>query len=136
MADDCSHRTARSGRWMCVSNNHQNLKVFLLADSLVPRVYRWSTQLPADERFGLTSQIRRASVSVATNIVEGCARSSLPDYMRFLVIALGSSSETGYLVGLSSRLDFPIEASPSIVDGYDHVTRCLQSMITQLEQKL
>jgi four helix bundle protein len=87
-----------------MSRNHEKLRVFQVADSLALRVYRHTTSFPAAERFGLQSQLRRAAVSVATNIVEGCARRSRADYGRFIDIALGSATETDYLLDLSRRL--------------------------------
>ena len=82
-----------------MSRNHEKLRVFQLADTLALTVYRHTACFPATERYGLQSQLRRAAISVATNIVEGCARRSRADYARFLDIALGSATETDYLLG-------------------------------------
>jgi len=84
--------------------DHTQLKVFALADKLALAVYRASSQFPHNEQYGLQSQIRRAAVSIAANIVEGCARYSEADYIRFLNIAYGSARELQYELSLCERL--------------------------------
>jgi len=82
------------------------LKVWQRSHALVLDVYRLTSNFPADERFGLTSQLRRAAASVPTNIAEGAKRTGRQDYARFLNIAQGSLSETEYLVFLSRDLGY------------------------------
>jgi len=86
--------------------DHTKLKAFELADEVALLVYRMTTGFPKEEQYGLTSQIRRAAVSVPSNIVEGCARDSQADYLRFLTIAFGSLRELRYQLGLSNRLEY------------------------------
>jgi len=117
-----------------MSRDHRQLRVFELADELVVEAYAWTRQLPADERFGLTAQIRRASVSAPTNIVEGCARRSTRDYLHFVGIALGSASEVRYLITLARRL-WPLSDDGSRLEGrYDELVRALQRLVDSLRE--
>ena len=86
--------------------DHTKLKAFQAADQLAVLVYQATRSFPREELFGLTSQMRRAAVSVPSNIVEGCARNGEADYLRFLDTALGSLRELTYQVSLSHRLGF------------------------------
>jgi four helix bundle protein len=86
--------------------------VFKLADELVLEVYAESRRFPTDERFGLQSQLRRAAVSTAANIVEGCPRRKEGEYLQFLNVATGSAAEAEYLVRVAFRLGIlPREAN-------------------------
>lgn len=116
-----------------MSRNHEKLSVFQKSDELAVLVYRLTTKFPADERFELRSQIRRAAVSTPTNIVEGCARSGERDYLRFLDIALGSANELSYLLHLSERLGLlnPTE-SEDCRNCAEAVVRMLQNLIKSL----
>ena len=86
--------------------NHTKLRAFQLADQVALVVYQETRYFPKEEMFGLTSQLRRASVSIASNIVEGSASFSAPDYIHFLDTANGSAREVEYQVGLALRLGF------------------------------
>lgn len=84
--------------------DHTKLRAFELADEVAIMTYRVTQRFPKEEIYGLTSQMRRAAVSVPSNIVEGCTRESQPEYVRFLEIAFGSLRELHYQFGLAQRL--------------------------------
>lgn len=86
--------------------DHKKLDAFKLADELALLIYRITASFPKEEMYGLTSQMRRASVSVPSNIVEGCARESQTEYLRFLEIAFSSLRELSYQFDLACRLEF------------------------------
>lgn len=86
--------------------DHTKLRAFQLADELVLLVYQATMTFPKHEQFGLTNQMRRCAVSIASNIVEGCARSTQADYLRFLDMAYGSARELTYQASIAVRLEY------------------------------
>jgi four helix bundle protein len=97
-------------------------------------VYRVTAHFPDEERFGLRSQLRRAAVSAASNIVEGSARRTTREYVNFLNIANGSTVEGQYLVDVAGRLNLlPAPMTSQLLGRFAEVTRGLQRMITSLE---
>ena len=84
----------------------RNLKVWQKAHSLTLDVYRNTRGFPADEKFGLTNQLRRSCASVPANLAEGCAREGDSDFARFVNIAAGSASETDYHLLLARDLEY------------------------------
>ncbi len=90
--------------------DHTKLRAFELADELAVAIYKVTRSFPKEEIYGVTSQMRRAAVSVPSNIVEGCTRASEAEYLRFLEVAFGSLRELHYQFGLSQRLGYPKEA--------------------------
>ena len=86
--------------------DYRKVKVWGKAHILVKDVYRATSRFPKDELFGMTSQLRRASSSIPTNIAEGCGRGSDADFRRFLQIAFGSANEVEYLIFLSYELNY------------------------------
>lgn len=86
--------------------DHTKLTAFKLADELAVYTYKFTANFPKEEIYGLSSQMRRAAVSVSSNIVEGCARESQADYLRFLVMAFGSLRELHYQFTLAVKMGF------------------------------
>ena len=96
--------------------DHTKLRAFEMADEVALLVYQVTAGFPKKEMYGLTSQMRRAAVSVPSNIVEGCARMSQADYLRFLHMAFGSLRELHYELGLSKRLGFLCKQDSSLIE--------------------
>jgi four helix bundle protein len=96
--------------------DHTKLRAFEMADEVALLAYQVTAGFPKEELYGLTSQIRRAAVSVPSNIVEGCARDSQVDYLRFLTMAFGSLRELHYQIGLSKRLGFLSSQSSALIE--------------------
>lgn len=86
--------------------SYKNLKVWQKADELALTVYKLTKTFPGEEVYGVTSQLRRAALSVPTNIVEGYSRNGDKELARFLSIAIGSLAETEYLIEFSAKLGY------------------------------
>ena len=96
------------------------------AHGLTVQVYKETGAFPSQEKFGLTSQLRRSASSVAANIVEGSARSTKKDYLRFLHIAWGSLKETEYFLLLSHDLGYVTN------DKYSELTELVNGVFAPL----
>ena len=84
---------------------HKDLDVYNLSIELVKIIYNLTKNFPKEELFGLISQIRRAAVSIPSNIAEGSARNHSKEFKQFLYIALGSASELDTLILISNKLE-------------------------------
>lgn len=104
----------------------RSLKVWEKAHPLALEVYRATRTFPDDERFGLTSQLRRAAVSIPANIAEGCGRAGGAELGRFLAIAMGSASEVEYHLFLARDLGY--------LSSADHDR--LSAAVTEVKQML
>jgi four helix bundle protein len=111
-----------------------DLKVWQRAHALVLEIYRISAGFPPDERFGVTAQLRRAVVSINTNIAEGSRRQGQQEYSRFLNIAQGSAAETEYLLILSRDLDYLSPAAyERLITDLDEVARMLHGLRARVD---
>jgi len=111
----------------------RKLNIWRKAHELAIEVYRATAPFPRDEIYGLTSQIRRASVSIPANIAEGCGRRGDAEFGRFLQIAMGSASELEYHCLLARELGFLKERDSTAIN--DHIGE-VKRMITVLIQKV
>lgn len=91
---------------MSKAKKFEDLVVWQKAHRLVIRIYKLSQEFPRDELFGLTSQLRRAAVSIPANIVEGLKRATIPEKLRYFNIAQGSLEEVRYYIILAHDLEY------------------------------
>ena len=114
--------------------NFRDVKAWAKAHALTLLVYRETERFPSAERFGLTSQMRRAAASIPANIAEGCGRVSDADFARFLQISFGSASELEYFTLLARDLRFCSDtAHDEIIAGVQEVKRMLAAFIDRLK---
>ena len=110
------------------SQSYRDLIAWEKAMDLVIRVYRVTGDLPDEERFGLTAQMRRCAVSIPSNIAEGWGRGDNQDFTRFLTIARGSLLELSTQIDICQRLGYSGAWEP-LLDGADEVRRILHGLI-------
>lgn len=109
-------RDRESRRAKTVEKPHKKLDVWKLSMELTREVYRLTADYPTEERFGLVSQMRRAAVSIPSNLAEGAARSSQNEFRNFLSIARGSLSELDTQLDLSQNLGFTTSQAREKID--------------------
>ena len=116
--------------------NYRDLKVWQKSYRLCLDLYRITKIFPKEERYGLTSQIRRSAVSIPSNIAEGYGRKTTADYLRSLYIAYGSVCELETQVLLSGDLNYVNkEYLKALKDDTEEVERMLKALIKSLEKK-
>jgi four helix bundle protein len=122
-----------------MSRDYRNMKVFTVGDALALRTYVLTRKLPTEERYGLSSQIRRSAVSVPTNIVEGSTRGER-EFLRYINIAFGSANETRYLLSIIRRcLDLNVDTHSeceTLESEYDLLLRMLGALVRTIETDL
>ncbi|MEL6329228.1 MAG: four helix bundle protein [Planctomycetota bacterium] len=116
--------------------SYRDLVAWQRAMALVELVYRCSSSFPADERFGLVSQIRRSAVSIPSNIAEGYGRGSAQDYQRFLRVARGSLFEVETQVIIAERLGYLTgDAAAGVREQIDSAAKVLSGLIRSLADR-
>lgn len=109
-------------------NSYRDLKAWQKGMSLAEEVYAATARLPDEERFGLVSQMRRAAVSIPSNVAEGWGRGPTRDFARYLAIARGSTFEISTQAELCQRLRLPGDWA-AILDRTDEVGRIVQGLL-------
>jgi len=117
--------------------SYQDLIVWQRGMDLTEEIYRLTETMPQTERYGLISQMQRASVSIPANIAEGWGRQSTGDYIRFLRIAQGSAAELETELLLAQRLELvKPEATDQAMATLTEVRKMVRSMISTLQRKV
>lgn len=115
----------------------RKLQVAVRARQLVIAVYQATGTFPSTERYGLAAQMRRAAVSIASNIAEGTGRAGARELLHFLYIALGSATELAIQVDLAIALGFVDDLDgATLVDRTNHVQRMLNRLTASMRGKL
>lgn len=110
--------------------SYEDLEIYKESYKLALEIYTITKKFPKDELYGLTSQIRRASISITLNIVEGYGRLSKEDFKRFLKISLGSTNETNTLIKFSKDLNYIDEKQyTDMKKRYEILSKMIYSMI-------
>ena len=119
------------------TKSYRELIVWQKAHSFVLNVYSFSEKFPKGEMFGLTSQFRRAAISIAANIAEGYAKKSLSDKVRFFNISQGSLEECSYYIVLSKDLNYITEEqSVALEKLLGETERILNTYITKIQSSI
>jgi four helix bundle protein len=135
MKQDSGSRIQDSGKVTNIKS-YRDLEVWQKSMTLVKRVYKLTKTFPKDEMFGLTSQLKRAAVSVPSNIAEGKSRRTTNEYLRFLDIAYGSVAEVETQLLIACELEYVTDKKIKLLlDDYAEIGRMLNGLITSLEQR-
>lgn len=118
-------------------NTYKDLIVWQKAVALVTSIYALTKSFPQEEKFGIVSQLNRASVSIPSNIAEGWGRESSKNYLQFLKITRGSVMETETLLVISKNLNDINDSQYSIItQEIEEVSKILQGLINSIQQKI
>jgi four helix bundle protein len=115
-------------------NSYRDLLIWQKSMNLVTEIYKATSAFPREEIYGITSQIRRSSVSIPSNIAEGYGRSSTGDYKRFLHISLGSLYELQTQIEISNRLSYiDVDSYTKLGSASNELERMMNSLISKIK---
>lgn len=118
-------------------NNYKDLLVWQKAMNLVVEVYKTTKMLPKEEAFGISDQMRRAAVSIPSNIAEGYGRQTPKSYAQFLTVARGSAYELETQLLLCQKIHhISSEITKTLIATISEITKMLTSLINKLHQQL
>ena len=118
-----------------VIRSYKDLEIWRKAIQLIRKVYIITKTFPKEETYGLMNQMRRAAISIASNIAEGKTRQTKNEYIQFLYIALGSISELETQVIISKELNYIDERNEKeLYENTDHISRMARNLIKSLRE--
>ncbi len=117
-----------------MNRNHRELRVWQFAMDFVERVYALTSTFPKEEIYGMTSQMRRAAVSIPSNIAEGAARGTTKELLHFLRIADGSLSELDTQIELAKRLGY-LSKTEDLIEMISQLSRSLAALKSSLNRR-
>lgn len=116
--------------------NFRELKVWQMAKEIAVSIYKITRQFPQEELYGLSSQMRRAAISISSNIAEGFNRFYKKDYQRFLMIALGSCGELESQMEVGTALGYVSkDALSALTEKLNHENRMLRKLHSRMNEK-
>ncbi|MBC35348.1 MAG: four helix bundle protein [Bacteroidetes bacterium] len=115
-------------------STHKNLEVWKKSIDLVISIYNTTKTFPEDEKFGLSSQLKRAAISIPSNISEGASRNGIKEYLHFLYISLGSASEIETQLIIAEKLGYKIDSN--LLDEINHLKAMLINYISYKKRGL
>lgn len=114
--------------------NFKDLKIWVLGKEIVIDIYNFARELPREELYGLTSQLKRSATSIPANIAEGFNRFHNKEYRQFLYIALGSCAELETYLEISFALNFlEVKSKKQMLEKLDYEQRMLRNLIKKLQ---
>ena len=118
-----------------MSRDYKKIKAWRLADRLALEVYKATKNFPKSETWALTSQMRRAAISVPANIVEGATRKNKKEYLQFLYIAISSLMELGYYIKFAKEVKYLTTGNfKSLTLQYEESVKTLRGLINYIEK--
>jgi len=116
------------------ARTHKDLEVWKQAMDLVDAIYRITQRFPRDELYGLVTQMRRAAVSIPSNVAEGAARSGKKEFKQFLRVSLGSLAELETQVLISRKLNY-MDREEALLERIETVRRLLLGLVRHLKKE-
>ena len=115
---------------------HKDLMVWKKSIDFVTRLYRLTENFPDSERYGLTNQLRRAAVSIPSNIAEGAARSSDKEFVKFLFVSRASAVEIETQLIIANNLGFDSEGYEELNNELNAISRMITSLINKINERI